>query len=487
MAKQAKVYRIHSADGTAWVDVLRMTDLYVQWSDVKGVGEQGMFVHLDWTDGETEASRSYETIQVSAQNADGVSTPVSINAITSIRMTRGGQGEYWDFLNSQGSDLRNVRTIRIYNRDAPTPGSDGIDWEAYSAAMGAPTDTTTYIDCNVVDAFNRINGGQATVFQFENDDIVEKFTSAAAGSGVNLDPFQIIVNASFKPPEPVGFDVGWITFDTIAYVDQGNVQSHSFGTDYPISHPGVPYDHAIYDKAFGYSDGNFLIWPNPNNTPYHYYLEKPCNVWGYYTKNGALVDESLWAEYDSFFSATVSYPITVSVPGCLYVPVPNNPSTQRLNVSGEPFFLFFELYSVDDAVFLVSNENMPSYLYTNYPQGYFKFYNIIPTVKLDAPPATGPIDWYETTFGATYDLTMLYEKNKPKQTVSQTQVSITATWMGEELEILGYNAVSYSGGNGILYFYTYGYPPQGNWATTNYISTFGISVLAKVKEKPPQA
>lgn len=192
-AKSGRVYRVYSADRSEWVDVLRFDEVFVDQSSVKGVGEQGAWIKLNWTDGKTE-NRLYEDVVVTPPSAG--SQGITLKAIRSMAMYVEGQEQIWTFDNlaMANSGFRQKRVIRVYTSTA-TASETGTSWEDYKDGLSTQDKTESYLDVNVTDAFFQMLSGQNRDFQFVNDDIVTRFDSGDTSS-IYLDPFQVIVNAS---------------------------------------------------------------------------------------------------------------------------------------------------------------------------------------------------------------------------------------------------------------------------------------------------
>lgn len=295
MSKTGKVYRVYNADGSEWVDILRFTDIDVVTSTISPRPEQEERIRFFWQDGKTEASREYEDVTIPfPSDYDSQGRPeIVVKAIKTIRMQRYGQDDVWTFRNtpSFASANRESKGIRVYNNPNVGGTEDGIDWETYSASLNRSITSDYSIDVNVTNAFRQIRSGQEIAFSFRNDEITKLFNTGY-DSNIWLDPFQVIVNVSFIPPEkkPIpkyilmeaGFSLGPDGYDTLTY------------TRYSEEGPLVEARHIPWDSASwssyreGYVDMQQHKWPGATDFAMYPYAM--------FDKDGKAIGSGLWDE-----------------------------------------------------------------------------------------------------------------------------------------------------------------------------------------------
>lgn len=246
--KTGKVYRVFSEDGQSWVDVLRYSSVFVYDTDRRKKSQQGIVISINWTDGASEAGRTYE--QVTIQPPSGSSSqPIVLNSIATMRVYHNGQDELWSFQSASklaGGTFRTVDAIRVYNSPGtPVPPAEGIDWDVYKADLVSGSGTGDFVDFDVTNVFRMTSRSQDDLYAFNNTDITGRFIEGDAASGNYLDPFQVIVNVSFEqPPEYLIVPLD-LTGD---YLD----------TYEPASYPPKPYEE--YNNDIPHVDHYFNFY-----------------------------------------------------------------------------------------------------------------------------------------------------------------------------------------------------------------------------------
>jgi hypothetical protein len=201
-SRYGRVYRVWNEDRTAWVDILRLFNVYISAASTDEVGPQGMWVSLKWIDGLTEPNRTYREIEIPTPAGSTATKPLKVYAIEEMYMSNSGQRAFWNFKNEDDNEARINSVIKVKSVTVPTTPDEGVDWDTYKSRLeDGEVNTGVALNFKVTNSFCRANSGQWDYFTLKNENIVEMFTAGREENAIILDPFQIIVNTGWELEE----------------------------------------------------------------------------------------------------------------------------------------------------------------------------------------------------------------------------------------------------------------------------------------------